>query len=134
LFTNLIRFYIGRGNGGMIGAIDWEHWEAIIRHRGITVDRPKGSAHPRYPDRIYPVDYGYLPGTVGGDGHEVDVFAGSARTGLVGALVTHDALKADDEIKLLWNVTDEDIGVIEHFVFGGGMTGYFVRRPVTGAD
>jgi inorganic pyrophosphatase len=117
----------------MIGAIDWEHWEAIIHRRGIVIDRPKGSAHPRYPDRIYPADYGDLAGTTGGDGHEVDVFAGNARTGLVGASVTHDALKGDDEIKLLWNLTDDDIEVIVTFVFGGGMTGHLVRRPVSGS-
>jgi inorganic pyrophosphatase len=115
----------------MIGAIDWELWETIIRMRGIVIDRPKGSAHPRYPDRIYPFDYGHLPGTVGGDGNEVDVFAGNAGTGLVGALVTHDALKGDDEIKLLWNLTDDDIAVIEHFVFDGDLTGRLMRRPVT---
>jgi inorganic pyrophosphatase len=112
----------------MIGGIDWECWDAIIRYRGIVVDRPKGSAHPRYPDWVYPVDYGYVPGTVGGDGHEVDVFAGNARTGLVGALVTHDTCKDDDEIKLLWNLTDDDIELIMSFLFGGEMIGHLVRR------
>lgn len=27
------------------------------------IDRPKGSAHPRYPEFIYKVDYGYLKNT-----------------------------------------------------------------------
>ena len=40
----------------------------------ITVDRPLGSSHPRYPEMIYPVNYGYVSGIVGGDGMEQDVY------------------------------------------------------------
>ena len=40
----------------------------------ITVDRPMGTAHPRHPDMIYPVNYGYIDGLVGGDGEEQDVY------------------------------------------------------------
>ena len=40
----------------------------------IKIDRPVGSRHPEYPDIVYPVNYGYLPGTVGGDGEEQDVY------------------------------------------------------------
>jgi inorganic pyrophosphatase len=80
---------------------------------------------------VYPLDYGHVPGTTGGDGDEVDVFAGDAATGLVGVLLTHDALKNNDEIKLLWNLTEADIETVESFLFGGGLTGNVVRRPIT---
>ena len=40
----------------------------------ITVDRPLGSAHPKFPSLIYPVNYGYIPETIGGDGEEIDVY------------------------------------------------------------
>ena len=40
----------------------------------IIIDRPQGSAHPKYPDMIYPVNYGYIPNTVSGDGEELDVY------------------------------------------------------------
>lgn len=40
----------------------------------IVIDRPLGSAHPRFPDTIYPVNYGYIPETEGGDGEEIDVY------------------------------------------------------------
>ena len=40
----------------------------------ITVDRPMGSFHPEHPDLFYPVNYGYIPGTVAGDGEEEDVY------------------------------------------------------------
>ncbi|MBO5252398.1 MAG: inorganic pyrophosphatase [Clostridia bacterium] len=38
------------------------------------MDRPLGSAHPRYPDMIYPVNYGYVPGLIAGDNAEQDVY------------------------------------------------------------
>lgn len=40
----------------------------------VTIDRPLGSAHPRHPDLIYPVNYGYLAGVPGGDGEDQDVY------------------------------------------------------------
>jgi 8-oxo-dGTP pyrophosphatase MutT (NUDIX family) len=40
----------------------------------IVIDRPMGSAHPQFPELIYPVNYGYIPGTEGGDGEEIDVY------------------------------------------------------------
>ncbi len=40
----------------------------------IKIDRPLGSAHPRHADLLYPVNYGYIPDTVSGDGEELDVY------------------------------------------------------------
>lgn len=39
-----------------------------------VIDRPLGSRHPRHPDLIYPVNYGYVSGVLGGDGAEQDVY------------------------------------------------------------
>ena len=39
-----------------------------------TIDRPIGSRHPRYPDMIYPVNYGYVDGVFAPDGAEQDVY------------------------------------------------------------
>jgi inorganic pyrophosphatase len=39
----------------------------------VIVDRPLGTKHPRY-DMIYPVNYGYLPGTLAGDGMPIDAY------------------------------------------------------------
>lgn len=38
------------------------------------IDRPLGSAHPRIPDMIYPVNYGYVDGVYAGDGAEQDIY------------------------------------------------------------
>src|SRR5215469_14563026 len=108
--------------------IDWAQWETLLHERGVAIDRPRGSAHPRYPNMIYPLDYGYIPGTVGGDGAEVDVFIGSAPTGLRAALLTRDAVKGDREIKLLWNMTRSEIEITRAFLSGAAMTVELILR------
>ena len=40
----------------------------------VTVDRPVGSPHPKHPDIIYPVKYGYIAGEIAPDGEELDVY------------------------------------------------------------
>ena len=40
----------------------------------VTVDRPLGSSHPKYPEHIYPLNYGYIEGMTGGDGEEQDAY------------------------------------------------------------
>lgn len=40
----------------------------------VTVDRPLGSAHPNYPDMIYPINYGYVEGIIAPDGEEQDAY------------------------------------------------------------
>lgn len=39
-----------------------------------TVDRPVGSLHPKHPDILYPVNYGYVDGVFAADGEEQDVY------------------------------------------------------------
>ena len=39
----------------------------------IKIDRPMGSKHPKH-GFIYPLNYGYVPNTVSGDGEELDAY------------------------------------------------------------
>ena len=39
----------------------------------IKIDRPMGSKHPKH-GFIYPVNYGYVPNTISGDGAELDAY------------------------------------------------------------
>ena len=41
----------------------WDALDELVSNSEIVIDRPKGSAHPRFPDFIYKVDYGYLKDT-----------------------------------------------------------------------
>jgi len=40
----------------------------------VTVDRPLGTYHPRHRTIFYTVNYGYIEGFIGGDGHEQDAY------------------------------------------------------------
>ena len=39
----------------------------------VKMDRPMGSKHPKK-GFIYPVNYGYIPNTISGDGEELDCY------------------------------------------------------------
>lgn len=39
----------------------------------VTIDRPLGSCHPAH-GFIYPVNYGYVPGTLAADGEPIDAY------------------------------------------------------------
>ena len=39
----------------------------------VTIDRKMGSKHPKH-EFIYPVNYGYVPNTISGDGEELDCY------------------------------------------------------------
>ena len=39
----------------------------------VIIDRPLGSKHPSH-DFFYPINYGYIQGTVSGDGEEIDAY------------------------------------------------------------
>ncbi len=39
----------------------------------VKIDRPKESRHPKH-GFIYPVNYGYVPNTISGDGEELDCY------------------------------------------------------------
>lgn len=96
--------------------IDWPAWDQLIASQGITIDRPRRSRHPTFPDIVYPIDYGYINGTIGTDGEEIDIFVGSAHTPLVAVLLTADFRKGDREAKLLYGCTPEEIYLVHGFI------------------
>lgn len=55
-----------------VDEIDYSH--IIGKKVKGTVDRPLGTAHPRNPRMIYPINYGYVDGVFAGDGAEQDVY------------------------------------------------------------
>ena len=70
----------------------------------IRIDRSPGSAHPKHPELIYPVNYGYIPGVKGGDGEELDVYllgvdipVKEYKARVIGAILRHN----DSEDKLI---------------------------------
>jgi inorganic pyrophosphatase len=108
----------------------WIEIEKLAGTNPIVIDRPKGSAHPRYPEVIYPLHYGYLKNTTAADGGGIDVWLGSLETKmLTGILCTFDTLKRDMEIKLLLGCTNDDLQLIQKF-HGGMFTLYIPNLEV----
>jgi inorganic pyrophosphatase len=94
----------------------WQEWMNLLETNALILDRPKDTRHPRYPEMIYPLDYGYVEGTTASDGDGIDVWVGSLSTKmLTGILCTFDTIKRDAEIKLLIGCTMDDITVIRDF-------------------
>jgi inorganic pyrophosphatase len=107
----------------------WTHLDQLVTASRIVIDRPKGSAHPRYPDVIYPVDYGYLDGTTAADSGGVDVWIGSTGATSPDAIIcTVDLLKRDTEIKILIGCTAEEQQTILAFHNGDWMRALLIRR------
>lgn len=113
----------------------WDAIDSLISDSEIVVDRPKGSAHPKYAVFIYPVDYGYLKNTSSMDGSGIDIWIGAKSKLQADAIVVIvDLLKRDSEIKILYGCTEHDIMQIMDFHNRtSGMKGILIRRE-TGLD
>lgn len=92
-----------------------EFWKAIdelVDHSEIVIDRPKGTVHPKYPNFIYQVDYGYLKDTSSMDGAGIDVGVGSGEQKVDAVMCTVDLMKKDSEIKILIGCTEEEKDIV----------------------
>ena len=47
--------------------------EYLEKNIKVKIDRPFGTKHPKH-GFIYPVNYGYVPDTISGDGEELDCY------------------------------------------------------------
>jgi inorganic pyrophosphatase len=109
----------------------WQRLDDLIKTQKIVIDRPKNTAHPRWPEMIFPLDYGYLDGTHSMDGGGIDLWSGSApHRSLTAIMVTLDIKKKDSEVKLLIGCTEEEIKTIEAFHNCYYQSGILIRRPM----
>ena len=82
LYENFGATYFGKLKD--INGEDCLIYKIIIEHKDYSsiigqtvkgkIDRPLGSAHPRHPEMIYPINYGYVSDVFAGDGAEQDVY------------------------------------------------------------
>lgn len=108
----------------------WCALDKLVHDSEIVIDRPKGTSHPRYPDFIYKLDYGYLKNTSSMDGGGIDVWVGTderRQTDAVMCIV--DLLKRDSEIKILVGCTEEEKKIVyESHNDSENMKGILIRR------
>ena len=99
-----------------------ENKEYIGKIVTVKMDRPLGMAHPKH-GFINPVTYGYIPGTVSGDGEELDAYVlGEHKpldefTGRVVAII-HRTNDNDDKLVVMKdgrNYSDEHIRALTEF-------------------
>ncbi|HNX15366.1 MAG TPA: inorganic pyrophosphatase [Oscillospiraceae bacterium] len=91
----------------------WAALDTLVGQSEIVIDRPKGSAHPRYLDFIYPVDYGYLKNTFSMDGGGIDVWVGTDPARKIDAVMCIvDLMKRDSEIKILIGCNEEEKALV----------------------
>ena len=86
----------------------WKALDELVSNSEIVIDRPRGSAHPRFPNFIYKVDYGYLEDTASMDGGGIDVWVGSGEKKIDAIMCIVDLRKKDSEIKILVGCTEEE--------------------------
>ena len=86
----------------------WKALDELVSNSEIVIDRPRGSAHPRFPNFIYKVDYGYLKDTASMDGGGIDVWVGSGEKKIDAIMCIVDLMKRDSEIKILVGCTEEE--------------------------
>jgi inorganic pyrophosphatase len=110
----------------------WLALEKLVSQSVVVIDRPRGSRHPRYPEIIYAVDYGYLEGTSSADGGGIDLWRGSRQDGGIDAVIcTVDLVKRDSEIKILMGCTEEEKKKILDFHNGTElMKGIMIGRHI----
>ena len=107
----------------------WKALDELIKTSEIVLDRPKGSAHPKYPDLIYPVDYGYLKDTTSMDGGGIDIWVGTVKEKKLDAIIcTVYSLKRDSEIKLLLGCNEEEKEKIYTLHNEKDMKGIMIKR------
>jgi inorganic pyrophosphatase len=108
----------------------WALLDELVATSEIVVDRPGGTAHPRFPSVIYPFDYGYLANTVGGDGDGIDVWRGSLPAArVVGVIATVSTPQRDAELKVLIGCTSEEMNLALATHCQETQAGILIPRP-----
>lgn len=107
----------------------WNALDELVDNSEIVIDRPKGTAHPKFPNFIYRVDYGYLKNTTSMDGVGIDVWLGSGEKKIDAIMCIVDLMKRDSEIKILVGCTEEEKAIIyETHNDSQYMKGILIRR------
>lgn len=96
----------------MVNEEFWNALDKLVAQSEIIIDRPKGTAHPKYPDFIYKVDYGYLKITTSMDGGGIDVWVGTGEKKIDAIICIVDLMKRDSEIKILIGCTEEEKAIV----------------------
>ena len=108
----------------------WVCLDQLVASSHVTIDRPRGSLHPRLRKIVYPLDYGFLENTTAGDGAGIDVFLGSLEARVTGTLMAVDLEKRDAEMKILLGCSSTEMRVAHEFMNSQTFCGALLVREV----
>ena len=107
----------------------WDYIDQLVASSRIVIDRPQNTAHPRFPEMIYPLDYGYLENTTSIDGGGIDVWQGTdSKNNNDAVICIVDLYKRDSEIKILIGCTEDEKQIVMDFLNSKMMRGLLIRR------
>lgn len=111
----------------------WRRLDQLVATCELKIDRPRGSAHPRFRAFRYPFDYGYLEGTRSGDGDGIDVWVGSRpEKQVTGIICSVETTQRDAEVKILLGCTPHEARDILQTHNRGAQSAILIQRPITG--
>lgn len=102
----------GSGSISIQNSDFWKVLDELVSNSEIIIDRPKGTTHPKFPNFVYQVDYGYLKDTSSMDGAGIDVWVGSVAKRIDAIMCIVDLMKKDSEIKILIGCTEEEKDIV----------------------
>ena len=99
-----------------------ESYKYLGKIVNVEIDRPLNSKHPKH-EFTYEVNYGYVPGTMSGDGEELDCYVLGVDEPLKifkGECIAVIHRLNDDDDKLVvvpigTNISDDEIRKLTHF-------------------
>ena len=109
----------------------WRRLDRLVAACELTIDRTKGTVHPRFSDFRYPFDYGYLEGTRSGDGEGIDVWVGTLpEKRVTGIICSVEMEQRDTELKILLGCTPQETKAILQTHNRGAQSAILVERPI----
>ncbi|MFP3385651.1 inorganic diphosphatase [Tritonibacter sp. SIMBA_163] len=108
-----------------------DYTDLIGRRLHVMIDRPMGTAHPRFPQTTYPLNYGFVPEIFAGDGYEVDAYIVGETTPVeacTGKCLAVVERLDDDENKLIVSTGPTELAADKLYGFVRFQEDYFDTR------
>lgn len=88
-----------------------QYFAVLNKKIAIEIDRPIGTLHPKRENVYYPINYGFVPGLMGGDNEEQDVYVIDSKFGKPSSKVTIIGIVMRlDDVESKWiSVEDEKL-------------------------
>jgi inorganic pyrophosphatase len=95
----------------------WQKIDTLFLSSKLVITRRKNDIHPKFPNLIYPTDYGYVNDTNSVSGDGVSVYAGTGNRSIITALVVAaDILAKELDVKVLAGCNERETDDVLRFL------------------